>query len=106
MIDEVFKSNVKYQESTGELFHEVSQPDEDKILQRNANLRKNPSALKDLGQGSQTWGRMLASIPFIMYEKAKRDGYDLENKDPEIATKELNRYLRSPEGKLCMVREK
>jgi hypothetical protein len=46
---------------------------------------------------------MLASIPMIMYEKAIRDGFDLNNKDPDIAGREMHRYLQTPEGKACLV---
>jgi hypothetical protein len=68
-------------------------------------LRKNPGVVQDLGaQGADgTWGRLLCSIPFIMYEKAIRDGYDLNNRDAEHRSKELFRYLKSEEGKKCLI---
>jgi hypothetical protein len=91
-----------------EVTHVQTQPDEDLILARNAELRKNPDAIMDLGARSDegTWGRMVASIPFNMLEKARRDGYDLYNRDADFASKELHRYLQSEEGKLCLIRDK
>jgi hypothetical protein len=49
---------------------------------------------------------MVASIPFIMFEKALRDGYDLNSPDSQIAGQEMNRFLKSPEGKMCLVQGK
>lgn len=102
-MDEVFRSNLVYQDHEDKLYHETTQPTEGAILERNKELRKNPGALRDLGSGDNTWGRQVASIPLIMYEKAIRDGYDLNNRDASIATKEMMRYLQSPEGQLCLV---
>ena len=107
--DGVFQSKLHYQEHTGVLTHEVTQPSEDLILNRNAEMRKNPGILHDLGgqdggkTKSQTWGRWLCSIPNVMYEKALRDGYQLNCPDKEIRSKELYRYLQSEEGKKCLV---
>jgi hypothetical protein len=78
----------------------MDQPSENLILERNAQLRKD-NALGDL-----SFGRQVASIPFIMWERAKRAGYDLESKDPSISQKEILRFLRSDMGKVCMVRDK
>ena len=79
-MDQVIRSDIHYQEHTGELTHKTSQPTEDLILARNAELRKNPGVIKDLGtQSGESFGRQVASIPFIMFEKAIRDGYDLNN---------------------------
>ena len=104
-MDEVIRSEIYYQEHTGVLTHKTSQPTEDLILRRNAELRKNPGVIKDLGAQSQggSFGRMVASIPFIMYEKALRDGYELNATDGEHRSKELFRYLQSEEGKKCKI---
>jgi len=104
-MDEVFRSELHYQEHTDVLTHKVTQPTEDLILNRNAELRKNPGVIQDLGaQGTGgTWGRMLCNIPFIMFERAKRDGYELDSKDKEHRSKELFRFLKSDEGKKCLV---
>ena len=103
-MDEVIRSDLHYQEHTGVLTHRTTQPTEDIILRRNAELRKNPGVIQDLGkQSNGTFGRQLASIPFIMYEKAIRDGYELNTGDAEHRSKELFRYLKSDEGKKCLV---
>lgn len=99
-MDEVIRSKIHYQPSEDRLYHETTQPTEDLILAENAELRKD-NALRDL-----SFGRQVASIPFIMWEKAVRDGYDLNCKDSKIAEKELFRYLQSDEGKKCLVRDK
>lgn len=104
-MDEVLRSDVHYQEHDGTLTHKLTQPTEDLILDRNAELRRNPGAIRDLGSQSEggTWGRQVASIPFIIFEQAKRDGFDLSNKDQEIAGREMNRFLQTPMGKACLV---
>jgi len=104
-VSEVLRSDVHYQEHTGVLTHKLTQPSEGLILDRNAELRKDKGALRDLGQGQEggAWGRQVASIPFIIYEQAKRDGYDLSCKDAEIAGREMNRFLQTPAGKACLV---
>ena len=103
----VIRSEVIFQPHTGTLTHKTTQPTEDLILARNAELRRNPGSIKDLGsQSGGTFGRQVASIPFIMFEKAIRDGYDLNNKDAKIAGSEMTRYLQSTEGKLCLVQGK
>ena len=104
-MDEIFKSDVHFQEHTGELTHKLTQPSEQIILDRNARLRNNPGALRDLGQGQEggAWGRQVASIPMVIFEKAKRDGFDLTNPDTEFAGREMNRFLQTPAGKSCLV---
>lgn len=103
-MDEVIKSNIKL-DSDGSLYHETTQPSEDLILERNKELRKNPEVVRDLGSNKGgTWGRQVASIPFIVYEKAIRDGYDLNSKDSEHAQKEMFRFLKSEEGQKCLTR--
>lgn len=109
-MDELFRSRIKYQDHEDKLYHELTQPTEDIILGRNAALRNNPGAINDLHSkdetGGDSWGRWVASIPYIMYEKAKRDGYDLDCKDQKIAQRELNRFLQSTDGKLCLIQGK
>lgn len=105
MTDEVIRSDIHYQEHTGVLTHKTTQPTEDIILTRNAELRKNPGVIRDLGAGSPggSWGRNVASIPFIMLEKAIRDGFELDSTDGDHRSKELFRYLKTEEGKKCIV---
>lgn len=104
-MDEVIRSDVHYQDHTGVLTHKTSQPTEDIILERNAELRKNPGVIQDLGAQTEggTFGRQVASIPFIMYDKAIRDGFNLNSGDNEHRSKELFRFLKSDEGKKCLV---
>jgi hypothetical protein len=85
--------------------HVATQPTENLILHRNAELRKNPGVIHDLGaQGdSGTFGRNIASIPFILYDKAIRDGFEINAKDAEHRSKEMFRYLKSDEGKTCLI---
>jgi len=103
-MDEVIRSEIHYQEHTGVLTHKTTQPSEDLILERNAELRKNPKVIRDLGSNEGgTWGRNIASIPFIKYEAAIRAGFELNKGDAELRSKELFRYLKSEEGKKCLV---
>jgi hypothetical protein len=83
-----------------EIAHKQTQPSEGIILARNAELRKNPGAIQDL-----SWGRLTASIPFNMFEKAIRDGYKLNDTNAEIAAAAMTRYLQTPEGKSCLVHD-
>lgn len=105
-MDGLFQSRIKYQAHEDKLYHALSQPTEDLILGRNAELRKNPGAVNDFGKGTQSWGRLVASIPFIKYEQAKRDGFDLDCKDQQIAQQELNRFLKTTEGRMCLIQGK
>lgn len=106
-MDSVIKSEIHYQEHTNTITHKTSQPTEKIILERNAELRKNPGVIQDLGkQSGESFGRMVASIPFIMYEKAMRDGYELNHKDTKIASQEMTRFLKSTEGRMCLIQGK
>lgn len=93
--------------SDDQLHHLQTQPTEDLILNRNAELRKNPGVIHDLGaQGSGgTWGRQVASIPEIMYYAAIKNGYQLNSKDKDTASKDMFRFLQTEEGKKCLVRD-
>lgn len=103
----VIKSEIFFQEHTGELIHRTSQPTERLILERNAELRRNKGAIQDLGaQSGESFGRMVADIPFIKYNKAIRDGYQLNHRDAEFRAKEMMRYLKSEDGLPCLVTEK
>ncbi len=103
-MDGVFKSEAHYQEHTGVMTNRLTQPSEDIILHRNAELRKNPGSMHELGAQSEggVWGRHLCCIPFITYEQAKRDGFELDCKDTQHAEKELYRFLKTPAGAECL----
>lgn len=96
--DGVIKSDLKFQDHEERVYHRITQPTEDLILERNHELRKTPGVLRDL-----SFGRQVASIPMVMYVKAIKDGYMLNSPDSEIASKEMMRFLQSEEGKLCLV---
>jgi len=104
-MSEVLQSDIHYQEHTGVLTHKLTQPTEKLILDDNARMRSCKGLLRDLGDHSEggAWGRMVATIPFIIFEQAKREGYDLSSKDAQIAAQEMNRFLKSPMGKACLV---
>ena len=104
-MSEVIRSDLHYQEHTGVLTNRLTQPTENLILDRNAELRKNPGVIQDLGsQGEDgVWGRQVASIPFIAFHQAKLDGFDLESKNKAFGASEMNRFLQSPAGKACLV---
>lgn len=99
-MSKVIRSQLLYQPHTNQLLHRQSQPSENLILERNQELRKD-NALGDL-----SFGRQVASIPFIIWEEAIRNGFDLANPNGEIAGKEIARFLRTEKGKTCMVRDK
>ncbi len=105
-MQDIFSSKLYYQDHEDKLYHEVTQPTEDLILERNADLRKNVGAIRDLGAMSEggTWGRQVASIPFIIYEEAIRNGFALNHKDSSIAGKEMHRFLQTEKGRMCLVR--
>ena len=102
----IFTSKLHYQDHEDKLYHEVTQPTEDLILDYNSELRKNPGVIKDLGQGTEggTWGRMVASIPMIIFDEAIRNGFALNHKDQDIAGKEMHRFLQTEKGRMCLVR--
>lgn len=105
-MDGIFSSKLHYQDHEDVLYHEVSQPTESLILERNADLRKNPDSLQDLGANSAggSWGRQVASIPMIIYDEAIRNGFALNHKDADVAGKEMHRFLQTEKGRMCLVR--
>lgn len=103
IFDGVVTSEIKFEHD--HIVHKTEQPTENIILERNNELRKNAGAINDLGgTGTQTWGRQVASIPFVLWYKAIKDGYQLNAKDSKFANQELFRWLQTPEGKTCLVR--
>ena len=106
----VIRSEMTMDAATGVLTHKQSQPSENIILARNAELRKNPGAIQDLGSQSKgeggSWGRQIASIPEIMYNRAIRIGFELNHKDQDHAAAEMRRFLATSEGKKCLIRGK
>lgn len=93
----VIRSQIVYQPHTDEIIHARSQPTENFIYDRNKELRENEM------MGDLSFGRCVASIPIIAWERAIRAGYDLNSKDQQIAGKEIHRFLQSEEGRRCLV---
>jgi len=102
----VFKSEFKIDAHDETVHHVLSQPSENLILEQNAELRKNPGLIRDLGSKDEggSWGRQVASVPLILYYKAIRDGFQLNAPDSEIAGREMARFLQTEIGKTCLVR--
>lgn len=107
MSEGIFTTEFHFQAHTEQLTHILKQPSEDMILRRNHELRKNPGVIRDLGivegQRGDGWGRIIATIPFIIYYRAIRQGYKLNCRDKEHRQKELHRFLATDIGKLCLV---
>ena len=105
IVDQIFQS--KFIEHGTELCHEVTQPTEDLILERNKRLRNSPGAINDLGKGKEggTWGRWVASIPELNYNAAIKNGYQLNAKDPQVRAREMNRFLATPIGRSCLIQD-
>ncbi len=99
--DEVFKSELHYQPHEDKIYRHLTQPTENLILKRNAELRKNPDALRDL-----SFGRLAATIPLNIFEHAIREGYQLNCPDAQIRQRDMMRFLKTPIGQTCLVREK
>lgn len=106
LFDGLFVS--EFEEHGSEICHKLTQPTEDIILSRNARLRQNPGAIRDLGQGQEggTWGRQVASIPVLHWHIALKQGFALEHKDKQIREKELLRFLQTPLGRQSIIQEK
>lgn len=103
--DGVIFSEIKFEQE--HIVHKTTQPTENLILERNAKLRNNEGIIQDLGaQSGETWGRQVASIPFVIWEKALKAGFQMTHKDSNFANKELFRFLQTPEGQACLIRGK
>jgi len=96
---DVIRSEFVYQPHEDKVYHKTTQPTEDLIYEQNAIIRREQPL------GDLSFGRQIASIPFIAWEKAIRDGFALDSKDAAIAEKELFRFLSTPAGKKCMLRD-
>jgi hypothetical protein len=104
-MDEVFKSELYFEHD--HIVHKLTQPSEDLILERNKQLRNNTGAIRELkDEDGETWGRMLCSVPMIIWNKAIKDGFDLNSSDGKIARRELMRFLATDIGKACLVEDK
>lgn len=97
----------RFVEEGGKLYHERTQPTDKLIYERNAELRKNTGAIRDIGAQSDggAFGREVARIPFNDLEWASRNGYDIYSKDAKRASKELMRFLKTPLGQKSIIRD-
>ncbi len=89
--DGLFQSRYVYQPHEGRLYRELTQPNEDLILERNKQRR-------NMNQRKMEWGRMVADIPHNAWEALCRKYPDLRARDREIREKALMSLLKSPEG--------
>lgn len=80
--DGLFKTKSIFQPHENKLYVEKSQLNEDLILAANAEKRK-------MEQRPMDWGRQVASIPHIMYDKWCRENPEMRSKDKEIRSKKL-----------------
>jgi hypothetical protein len=99
------QNDIVYQPHTNELIGIMHQPTTELIYRRNAELKKNKGALHDLCARSEggSFGRQIASIPISDYYEAIENGYDLNAKDAQIATREMMRFLNSEKGQKSLV---
>jgi hypothetical protein len=105
IFDGLFKSAIR--EEQDHSVHEWSQPSEDLIAHHVQRRRLEPEAVRDLTdeETGETWGRQVASIPFVVWYKAIKDGFQLNHRDTKFANEELWRFMRSEEGQKWIVRE-
>jgi len=76
------------QAHTGETVVEQVQ-DTTAILERNAELKKNPDALRDMD-----FGRQVASIPLVVYYDWQRKYPELRSTDSEVANAKFMQLLK------------
>lgn len=99
--DDVFVSRYhvnRHEGDNGRTYHTLDQPSRKLILERNAELRKNKGALKDL-----SFGRQLASIPYLDYYAMKQKHPRLNSPDAKDRSDEMMRLLRLPEYRHLLV---
>ena len=85
--DGLFRTKVTYQPHEGVLYAEKTQLNEAAILAGNAIKRA-------MGQRPLAWGRQIASIPEIMYDKWVRENPELRSKDKQVRHLKLMALIR------------
>jgi hypothetical protein len=83
----------------GKVHRRTSQPSADLILNRNAELRKNPGALRDL-----SFGRLVLNIPVNDLEMLERKYPELRSPDSTERTAAWARFTASAESAPYKVR--
>ena len=91
--DGLWKQRFRFQGHEGKLYRELSQPSRSLILERNAELRKDPSALRDL-----SFGRLVLTIPLEDMEDLRAKYPDLAAKHAGIRTRAWQRFIGSSES--------
>lgn len=91
--DGVIKSEYKTQPSDGVLYRQMTQPERPLILNRNAELRKNPGVINDL-----SFGRQMLSIPEIDYIALCRKYPILVNGSNKEIEQFYRKFIRSSES--------
>ena len=91
--DGVIQSEYKMQPSEGVLYRQMTQPERSLILNRNAELRKNPGVLQDL-----SYGRQMLSIPEVDYIALCRKYPVLVNGSNDEITTFYKKFIRSTES--------
>jgi hypothetical protein len=97
--DGVFRSRTVVQPHEGRIYRELTQPNEDLILEDNQRLR-------NLEQRKIDWGRWVARIPANAMEELERKYPELRSKDPKVRARKLGAILKSPEGAPFLVVDK
>ena len=86
--DGLFQTKSVYQPHENLLYVEKSQINEKTILAANAEKQK-------MEQRKMDWGRQVASIPHILYDKWCRENPELRSKDKEVRGKKLLELIRA-----------
>jgi hypothetical protein len=85
--DGLFRTKAVFQPHEGILYAEKTQINESAILAENAIKRA-------MGQRKLEWGRQIASIPAILYDKWCRENPELRSKDKAVRSATLLRLIR------------
>ncbi len=88
-----WKLNFKHCAHENIVTRELTQPDRDLILTRNANLRNNPGAINDL-----SFGRQMLSVPLEDMEMLRRKHPELRTTDSQIRSDWWKKFILSPES--------
>lgn len=90
-----------YKVSGGVLIRTETQPDENRILQANQEVRRNPDALRNL-----SFAGLELRIPEIAYYALRKKYPELNSPDAEIRTKAWRRFLATSEADEYRMRPK
>jgi|PlaIllAssembly_1097288.scaffolds.fasta_scaffold502904_2 hypothetical protein len=97
--DGVFLSRVTVQQHEGRIYRELTQPNEDVILEDNKRLR-------NLQQRKLDWGRWVGRFSASAWEMLSRKYPELRSGDKRTREKKVLEILRSPEGAPFLVVDK